>query len=551
MKIAVVTMNVKQGKCEDNFSFMEAQIKKAIEDEAELIVFPQNAISGYLLGDRWLEDAWCHYVDSFNEKLISLSEHIAIVWGNIKYRNHRLFNAAFFAYQKQTHMRVKHNEQLAYMDDTKYFENSDINSMITFQNKTFALNFQNEQQDVDMNINLDVAPYDMDEVNSKKGNVIYVNAVGMQNCAKNIMVIQGGSFVCSKDTLLYHAPYFKEDYAIVDIDRTLETKEHKTHVVDALVLGIREFDAQVFGGKLPWVVGLSGGLDSSVTCALLAYSLGKERVYGFNMATNYNSTDTIRNAREEAKALGIHYKEGSIQSFVEASKDVFMDEYGYDTQKDSTLVLENIQARARGYLLSGFAGILGGVVVNNGNKVETILGYCTLYGDSIGAISIIGDLTKVQLFEVARDLNKRYGKEVIPTPLLPEVLEDRVVWVNAPSAELRDHQYDPMKWFYHDYIAEHLGKDFDVISFLNAYYHHELQEGELKRWISYYHLDEPSAFIKDFDWFLQTMEKNSFKRLQLPPLLSLHKKTLASTCEAQMQYDKAMYESLKEKILKR
>ena len=106
MKVAVVTMHVRQGKCEENVSYMKQMIQCAREAQADLIVFPQNAVSGYRLGDQWLDEDWCRYVDSFNDVLVAESEDIAIVWGNIRYRNRRRFNAAFFAYQRQTHMRV-------------------------------------------------------------------------------------------------------------------------------------------------------------------------------------------------------------------------------------------------------------------------------------------------------------------------------------------------------------------------------------------------------------------------------------------------------------
>lgn len=161
MKVAIVTMHVKQGKCEENVSYMKQMIQKAREEQADMIVFPQNAVSGYLLGDQWLDDDWCRYVDSFNEALLAESEDIAIVWGNIRYRNRRRFNAAFFAYRKQTHMRVKRNTP--YTDDARYFEENPINSAIEFKGHVFALNFGREVQLTDININLDAAMYELDQ----------------------------------------------------------------------------------------------------------------------------------------------------------------------------------------------------------------------------------------------------------------------------------------------------------------------------------------------------------------------------------------------------
>ena len=125
MKIAIVTMMVKPKKCEENFVYMKQRIEEAKKAQADMIVFGQNAISGYLLSEDWMDDAWCRYVDSFNEQLIAMSDDIAIVWGNIRYRNKRRFNAAFFAYQGNTHMRVKKNETTEYVDDAMYFEESE------------------------------------------------------------------------------------------------------------------------------------------------------------------------------------------------------------------------------------------------------------------------------------------------------------------------------------------------------------------------------------------------------------------------------------------
>lgn len=546
MRIAIVSMNVQQGKCEENFQYMKEKIMQAKQEQVDMIVFPQNAVSGYLLGDLWLEEAWCTYVDSFNQRLIELSDDLAIVWGNIKFRNRRRFNAAFFAYQKKTHMRVKKNSTSAYMDDFRYFEEHAMNGEIVFQNQVFALNFHDEIQLADMNINLDAAAFDMDEEVSSHGNMIYVNAVGMQNVGKTIVVMRGGCRVHQNKKTTFFSNYFETGYYVIDLMEEKAVAVPQPKVLDALRCGIQAFDKQVSGGNRPWVVGLSGGLDSSVTCALLVYSLGKTRVVGYNMATKYNREKTKRNASQEAAALGIHYKEGNIQSFIEASENIFTNTFGYEIT--NSLVEENIQARSRGYLLSGFAGILGGIVVNNANKVETALGYCTLYGDSIGAISPIGDLTKVQIIELAKELNEAFAKPVIPKCLLPQFTNGKLIWDMAPSAELKEGQYDPMKWFYHDYLVDHIGKDMSVLTFLKQYRDGSIWNSALAPWLRFYGLNDPHAFLKDFDWFLQTFEKNAFKRYQMPPLLSLHTQTLANRVEGQMHYDHMMYERLKNEI---
>ena len=115
--------------------------QQAKKDHVDIIVFPQNAISGYLLGDQWLDDAWCRYVDSFNERLVEESEDIAIVLGNIRYRNQRRFTRRFFCLSKETHMQCEEECQCDYQCDARYFEESSINSAIGFKNYVLALNF--------------------------------------------------------------------------------------------------------------------------------------------------------------------------------------------------------------------------------------------------------------------------------------------------------------------------------------------------------------------------------------------------------------------------
>lgn len=549
MKIAVVTMCVKLGKCEENYQYMADKIEQAIRDKAELIIFPQNAISGYLLGDAWKDASWCKYVDGFNEQIIAYSDQIAIVWGNIKYRGGRLFNCAFYAHKGQTHMRVKKNASDFLYQDERYFENQDMNSAIEFNDDIFALNFQEDLQMADLNLNIDAKPYFYDDELELKGSYVYSNAVGIAPIGKNVVIYPGASRVVINKKLIYEAPYFQEAYAIVDTLETNEVVKQTPNMVDALVYGIQQFDKQTLGGTCPWIIGLSGGLDSSVNAALLTYALGKDRVLAYQMNSSYNRNITKENAKQEAEALGISLRNGSIEKLTCATEEV-MEEYGYQKDNWNSLVGENIQARIRGHLLGTFAQINGGVVANNGNKVEVALGYCTLYGDAVGALGILGDVTKTQLFEISHELNKRFQKEVIPTSLLPQVTTDEVLWEMPPSAELKDDQLDPMKWFYHDYLVEHLGKDMTIEAFMKTYLDSSIWQTPIARWLNHYGLNDPKVFIEDLDWFTNTMSKNGFKRIQTPPILTISKNAFgASRVEIQGNLDKVSYNQLKNQIL--
>lgn len=530
MKVAVVTMEVKTGRFEENVAYMMEMIHKAKKDGADLILFPQNCISGYYLGDQFLDAHTCRYIEHFNEQLVKESDTIAIVWGNVKYRGGKLFNSAFFAYQGSTYMRVKQKSNHPFAQDEAFTELG-INSAIEFQEEVCALNFGMEVQLADWNINLDARPFDIHEETHLRGNVLYVNAVGMQNEGKAVYMMEGGSCIYREGICIWQMPYGESGYALIDLDQTqnIQTPQPR-EVLPLLAKAIQGFDAQILGGSCPWIVGLSGGLDSSVSAALLVYALGKERVIGYSMSTAHNSTKTKQNAKQLASALDIPCKEGSILPLVDATKTVLR-AYGYEQVEG--LPLENIQARLRGHLLSSFASLHGGVVVNNGNKVENALGYCTLYGDAIGALGILGDLTKVQLFALAQELNEAFGKEVVPTNLLPKVEDGNLIFEVAPSAELRDAQLDPMKWFYHDYLVDHLGRDLTLSQFLQAYLDGSLLQGELGSIMRFYRLDEPQNFLDDLDWFLSTMKRNCFKHTQVPAILTVSQNGYALRKEVQ------------------
>ena len=546
MKIAIVSMEVKSGRCEENYTYMKEMIERAKQEQADMICFPMNAISGYAVGDMWKESAWCRYVDHFNQLLVDMSEDIAIVWGNIKYRGNHEFNAAFFAYQKETHMRVRKNDEASMFAEDSNFTSLDIQSAISFQDEVFALNFGKEVQVADWNINIDAKPFDIHETHTVKGNVIYVNAVGMQNRNKAVVVMAGGSYIAKQSKLCYQMEIGKAGYALLDTEKLTPCDTKKADICEVLACGIRGFDEQVLGGRAPWIVGLSGGLDSSVSAALLVYALGKERVIGYSMASKHNSDKTKNNARQVADALGIPCKEGSIERVVDATKEV-LSAYGYHDVEG--LPLENIQARLRGHLLSSFAALEGGVVVNNGNKVENALGYCTLYGDAIGALGILGDVTKVQLFDVAKQLQQKFGKEVVPNNLLPQVIDEKIIWEVAPAAELKDGQVDPMKWFYHDYLVDHLGRDMHVEDILRAYIDGCLLASSIGPYMRFYGLDDPQAFLQDLDWFLYTAKRNQFKHLQVPAIISITSNSYAFRKEVQGNFDQAYLKALRMQIM--
>src|SRR3989338_1208542 len=234
-----------------------------------------------------------------------------------------------------------------------------------------------------------------------------------------------------------------------------EEKPRIAQKYDAIIEGIRHVRDMLDSEAHPkFVIGLSGGVDSAVVAALLADALGPEKLLGVNMPTRYNSIMTRNSAMHVAEKLGIAYATIPIEKMVEVN-EMLLNAVDADGRgrKLSEFNLENVQAKIRGTsILSNLAAMHGALFTNNCNKLETALGYATLYGDIGGAIAPIADLTKAEVFEMARYINAMRG-EVIPEILLPDELY-RFDGKIAPSAELKNAQIDPMKFGYHDRLLE-------------------------------------------------------------------------------------------------
>lgn len=619
MKIALGQMYVKSGYCEENFNRMKTMVESAKSEGADLIVFPEMCISGSLLSDRFLNDEFCKYIHSFNEKIKDLSDGIGIIFGNlyfdelngIKYANDGSkcrFNTALFAYDKNWVKKeneindgiyLKHfncdariNSQSRYflsgyeVSSREFNDPSKLISPFIFNkdgntyriglevnddlwNENYPLNISEIYKDMncDFIVNISSNPWTIDKeevndvtvkalnitLNKQSLPVVYVNCCGMQNSGKNMLVFDGGSCVYNKDGERAYSlnDAFKEELGYYDFTNTNTFVSCENKLLEALTYAVAEVDKQMFGSRLKWIIGLSGGIDSSINAALLVKAIGSERIVGYNMASAYNSITTKNNARILAEGLGIEIREGSIELLNEASIKT-MDMYEYKDTYGS-LVYENIQARIRGHLLSTFASIEGGVIINNANKIEVALGYCTLYGDAIGAVAPLGDLTKVQCFQIARDLNAYFGKEVISNTLIPEVIGDDIKWDMPPSAELKEAQLDPMKWFYHDEIVKMITEQSNegVEKLMESFLDGSIYETKLGKWIHYYHLEKGEDFIKDLEWLIRTQANAVFKRIQMPPIVLVSNGAFGSDYrESQLGFiQSAKYLELKEKIM--
>lgn len=351
----------------------------------------------------------------------------------------------------------------------------------------------------------------------------YVNCVSVQNNGKNFVTFDGDSAVYdgNADVIIGSETPYQESLLVHDLSAPHQAvspvtrSKPESHYL-AAVEGIRAVDNIIGNSKFPYIIGLSGGIDSALVACLIEQAVGRYRVKLFNLPSRYNSEKTRNVARHVGKELGIPVTEISIESLVEESAKVL------SAFSPSAFNMENVQAKIRGTsILSNIAGITGGAMTNNGNKVEIALGYATLYGDVNGVIAPIGDLLKTEVFALAEYMNSSvYHKEVIPRILIPD---SNFVFDLPPTAELKDKQVDPMKWGYHDALVrvftDYRRRNPEEIL---RWYMEGILAAKLEipeRLITLYGLDDPEIFVKDLEWVVSCMQRSVFKRVQAPPII--------------------------------
>jgi NAD+ synthetase len=349
-------------------------------------------------------------------------------------------------------------------------------------------------------INISASPYSLSKENIRHElvrnqairngiPVIYVNQVG----GNDELIFDGRSIaVNAQGRLIAVAKAFEEDLIFVDIDSGVgdirETpKDAIENMHHALVLGTRDYIRKCKFSKA--VVGLSGGIDSAVVCALAVEAIGAENVVGVAMPSPYSSQGSLIDAKTLAENLGIEYHvipiEPAMKAFDTMLSDVFK-----GTAHDITE--ENIQARSRGLLLMAMSNKFGYLVLTTGNKSELAVGYCTLYGDMCGGLALISDVPKTMVYELARFINESNGRELLPESTI----------VKAPSAELRPNQTDQ------DTLPPYVVLD----GILNAYVEQRLSADEIVR------LGYKPEVVMDV---INRIDRNEYKRYQSAPGLKV------------------------------
>jgi NAD+ synthase len=272
--------------------------------------------------------------------------------------------------------------------------------------------------------------------------LVYLNQVGGQD----EVVFDGASLVCNADGSLAHAlPSWEEKFVVTEWSRTATgwvcapgelTKEEdrETSIYHAMMLGLRDY---VNKNRFPGVVlGLSGGIDSAISTAVAVDALGADRVRCVMLPSRYTSQDSLDDAEECAKLLGVKYEsvpiEGAVESLNGALKDAF-------TGKNADTTEENIQSRIRGVILMAISNKFGPMVLTTGNKSEMSVGYATLYGDMCGGYNVLKDVYKTEVFRLSHWRNEHHPRGSLGPK--GRVIPERII-TKPPSAELRENQRD-------------------------------------------------------------------------------------------------------------
>jgi NAD+ synthase (glutamine-hydrolysing) len=491
MRIALAQLNYHVGNFSQNLAKMLDAVDQAKTSGADLICFSELATCGYFPKDFLEFKNFIRLCETSIERLAEESHDLGIVVGsptlNPVPEGKDLYNSAYFLYQGKI-LAIQHKTLLPtydVFDEYRYFEPATEHRIVEFKGKRIALsvcedlwNLGNENplyticpldemmaQQPDLILNISASPFDYDQPRERmhviRANVrryglpmLYVNQVG----AMTEVLFDGGSVVMSPDAMVFdEMPYFEEAVRVYDLEEVMAGGVEKRQSSDkialieqGIIVGLRDYFGKL--GLKQVIIGLSGGIDSALTAALATKALGAENVRGILMPSEYSSDHSVADAVALAEHLGIRYDIIPIQppfdTFLVTLAPLF-------EGRDLDVTEENIQARIRGILLMALSNKFGYILLNTTNKSEMAVGYGTLYGDLCGGLSVLGDVYKTEVYELAALIN-RSGK------LIPENSIKK-----APSAELRPDQQDSdslpeyavLDPILHHYIEERLGPD--------------------------------------------------------------------------------------------
>ncbi len=530
MIIALAQINPTIGSLSANYDKIVHNIKQAKAAGADLIVFPEMALCGYPAEDLLLLPSFIKALTDKLKCVIEASHGITVVVGTVRENpsggEKGLYNTAAI---------IENGQLIGFQDkallpdydvfsERRYFEPASHSAVWSLLGKRVAITICEDiwqhaeaveytsyvrdpveelaSQEPDLLLNLSASPFSMGrqdvrlEVCRKAAKtvrcpVLLCNQVG----GNDRLIFDGHSLhVDQTGELVQFAKAFEEDLLLVDLDKRyapcLIPVQQVESLYNALVLGVRDyFHKQGFSRAC---FGLSGGIDSAVVACIAKEALGAENVLALTMPSRYSSKTSMHDAEELAKNLGIAFEEFSIEKPFETFLETLSPRF---KGMPPDVTEENLQARIRGVILMAYSNKFGYLVLGTGNKSEMAMGYATLYGDMCGGLGVLSDVSKEQVYILARYINR--NQQIIPQSILEK----------APSAELRFDQKDS------DSLPEYTIVDL----VLGEYVEHHRSPEEIA---AAHHLD--LTLVKEL---VRKIHLNEYKRQQAPPGLRVTRRS--------------------------
>ena len=477
--MGLAQVNPRVGDITANLDMVARFVAQAEEAGCDLVAFPELTLSGYPPEDLVLKAGFVADNRAALEKVAARSGRCAVVVGFVDVaddepvaptsaRPAKLFNAAALCvngniagvYHKQLLPNYSVFDEVRYFapghDDLSLYDVAGVAVSLSICEDVWVADgplVRQRAAGAQVAININGSPFDRRKGGVREATVlarasetgmpvVYVNQV----CGQDELVFDGGSFVVdAHGRVIARAAQFAEELLVVDVPvaatgglppvnqpgvtsaRIAEPLGELDQVLSALALGTRDYVRK--NGFSDVVIGLSGGIDSALVAAVAVEALGARFVHGVSMPSRYSSDGSRTDAAELARNLGIEMLtvpiEPAFAAYLEMTREAF-------TNRASDLTEENLQSRVRGTTLMALSNKFGWMVLTTGNKSELAVGYFTLYGDSVGGFAVIKDIFKTDVYALARRVNERAGRQVIPEATLTK----------PPSAELRPDQRD-------------------------------------------------------------------------------------------------------------
>jgi NAD+ synthase (glutamine-hydrolysing) len=546
VRVALAQLNPTVGDLDGNLAKLADAYDRAEEAGCDIVAFPELSITGYPPEDLVMKPGFVADNEAALAKLAARTRHCTAVVGFVD-EDRDLFNAAAVCAQGEVlgTYRKRLLPNYAVFDEARYFtagNETDPLELYVIGGVKVGISICEDiwspdgplsvQADggAELAININASPYHRGKAAYRErmlatraadshSALVYVNQVGGQD----ELVFDGCSLVFDAEgALIARGPQFREDLMIVDVpvpavyrqrlldprgrisqvslpqivvteapvaheavadNPIVESLPRDEELYDALVLGTRDYCAK--NGFTDVVIGLSGGIDSTIVAVIAVDALGADHVHGVSMPSRYSSDHSKSDAAKLAENLGLDYRTIPIEPAFSAYLEMLEPSFA---GRPPGLTQENIQSRCRGQLLMALSNEFGWMVLTTGNKSEMAVGYFTIYGDSVGGYAVIKDVLKTEVYALCRYVNERAGRELIPEDVITK----------PPSAELRPDQRDDQSL-----------PPYDVLDpILEAYVEDDRTAGEIVE------LGHDEAIVRRITRLVDIAE---YKRRQCPP----------------------------------